>query len=99
MKQWPDFDGNGDLPVGVHQATLAEVIQHFGTGTLQRRIVAQRLERIYRLARSTGHLVRIAVFGSFVTAKPAPNDVDVVLLELLSKGVDDMRGASGVPFP
>lgn len=79
-KQWPEFDSSDDLPVGIHQATLAEVMQHFGTSTLQRRIVGQRLQRIYRLARSTGQLARFVVFGSFVTAKPAPNDVDVFML-------------------
>jgi hypothetical protein len=41
---------------------------------------AQRLERIYRLAAATGHVARFIVFGSFVTAKPDPNDVDVFLL-------------------
>jgi hypothetical protein len=79
-KEWPEFDSNGDLPAGIHPATLAEVMQHFGTTTLQRRIVARRLERIYRLARSTGQLTRFVIFGSFVTAKLAPNDVDVFLL-------------------
>jgi uncharacterized protein DUF6932 len=79
-KQWPEFDSNGDLPAGMHQATIADVIQHFGTSTLQRRIVAQRLQRIYRLARNTGQLARFVVFGSFVTAKPAPNDVDVFMV-------------------
>ena len=39
-----------------------------------------RLERIYNLAWATGHLARYVVFGSFVTTKPAPNDVDVFLL-------------------
>src|SRR5215210_4813201 len=80
MKQWPEFDSNGDLPVGIHQATLADVIEHFGGGSLQRRIVARRLARIYDLASSTGHLARFIVFGSFVTAKPEPNDVDIFLL-------------------
>ncbi len=36
MKQWPDFNGDGDLPVGIHQATLAEVTQKFGKGSLRR---------------------------------------------------------------
>ena len=53
MKKWPDFNDNGDLPVGIHQATLDEVLQHFGTGTIQRRLVGQRLARIYKLAKST----------------------------------------------
>ena len=80
MKHWPEFDSNGDLPVGIHQATLAEVLQRFGTGTVQRRLVGQRLERIYKLAVSTGQAVRFVVFGSFVTAKPDPGDVDIFML-------------------
>jgi hypothetical protein len=75
MKRWPEFDRNGDLPVGVHKATLPEVIQHFGSGTLQRQAVARRLERIYDLAHGTSQLARFVVFGSFVTNKPEPNDV------------------------
>jgi hypothetical protein len=42
--------------------------------------VAERLTRIYHHAASTGQLARFVVFGSFVTAKAEPNDVDVVLL-------------------
>ena len=42
--------------------------------------MADRLNRLYRLASSTGHLARFVVFGSFVTAKAEPNDVDIVLL-------------------
>jgi hypothetical protein len=80
MKEWPDFDASGDLPVGVHQATLAEVVEHFGSGTLQRRIVAQRLTRIYDLAHNTGQVARFIIYGSFVTAAPRPNDVDIFLL-------------------
>ena len=80
MKRWPEFDRNGDLPVGVHKATLPEVIQHFGSGTLQRQTVARRLERIYNLAHGTSQLARFIVFGSFVTDKPEPNDVDVFLV-------------------
>ena len=77
MKEWPGFDGNGDLPVGIYQATLDEVVDHFGVGSLQRRVVAQRLVRIYDLASGTGHLARFIIFGSFITAKPDPNDVDI----------------------
>ncbi len=80
MKDWPDFNDDGDLPPGIYQATLAEVIEHFGKGTPWRRITARRLERIYILASQTGHLARFIIFGSFVTAKPAPGDVDIFLL-------------------
>jgi len=47
---------------------------------LRRRIIGRRLERIYNLARSTGQLARFIIFGSFVTAKPDPNDVDIFML-------------------
>jgi hypothetical protein len=80
MQQWPNFDSNGDLPVGIYRATLANVIAYFGTSTLQRRLVAQRLARIYTLTRSTGQLAQFIIFGSFVAAKREPNDVDIFML-------------------
>jgi hypothetical protein len=42
--------------------------------------VAARLEHIYSVAAATGHLARFIVFGSFITDKPQPNDVDVFML-------------------
>jgi hypothetical protein len=80
MKVWPEFDTSGDMPPGIHPGTLAEVVTHFGSRTPQRQRVARRLEHIYALAKASGHLARFIVFGSFVTAKPAPNDVDIFLL-------------------
>lgn len=80
MKHWPEFDRNGDLPFGVHQGTLSEVIDHFGSGSVQRRLVARRLERIHKLAYTTRQVARFIVFGSFVTAKPDPKDIDIFLL-------------------
>jgi hypothetical protein len=76
----PPFEDSGDLPLGVHPASLPEILFRFGTGSARRNAIAIRLERIARLARATGHLARFIVFGSFVTAKPKPNDVDVFLL-------------------
>jgi hypothetical protein len=80
MKDWPDFNESGDLPPGVHRATLAEVLDHFGQGTRQRQIMARRLTRVYELAARTGHLARFIIFGSFVTNKPDPGDIDIFLL-------------------
>ena len=64
----------------MHGASLAEVLERFGSGSAQRKIVADRLARIYQLSVSTGQLERFVVFGSFITAKPDPNDIDVLLL-------------------
>lgn len=76
----PAFDSRGDLPIGVHPATLAEVIARFGYGTPQRELVTARLVHIYELVRATGKLLRFVIFGSYVTDKPAPNDVDIILV-------------------
>ena len=98
MEKWPEFDANGYLPVGIHQATLAEVLQHFGIGTLQRRLVGQRLERIYKLAISTGQVARFIVFGSFVTAKPNLGDVDIFMLMENSFDSNQVRGEAAIIF-
>lgn len=76
----PPFTADGDLPEGIHPATLADVDERFGRGGERRQEVFTRLQRIHDLARRSGGLDRIIVFGSFVTAKPEPNDVDVVLV-------------------
>ena len=76
----PEFNELGDLPVGVHRATLAEVVAQFGHGSLQRQLVTNRLLRIYELAQATGKLLRCVIFGSYVTTKPNPNDVDIILI-------------------
>ena len=98
MKEWPEFDSNGDLPVGIHQATLTEILQHFGPGTAQRVRLGQRLERIYMLAHSTGKVARFIVFGSFVTAKPYPDDVDIFLLMEDSFDVTQVHGEAALVF-
>jgi len=76
----PEFDGRGDLPEGVHPAMLAEVLSRFGDAAPQRQLVTARLIHIYDLVRATGKLLRFVIFGSYVTDKPAPNDVDILLV-------------------
>jgi hypothetical protein len=76
----PAFNSDGDLPEGVHSATLGDVTVRFGDSSAQRRSVTARLQRIHRLASATGKLDRLVIFGSYVTDKADPNDVDVVLV-------------------
>ena len=80
MKKWPKFSDSGDLPPGIHQSTLSDVIEYFGKGRFQRTIVSARLQRIYSLAIETGHVSRFIIFGSFVTNKSDPQDIDIFLL-------------------
>jgi uncharacterized protein DUF6932 len=98
MSQWPEFNENGDLPAGIYQGTLSEVLQRFGTGSLQRHLMGQRLERIYKLASTTGQVARFVVFGSFVTAKVDPKDVDIFLLMEDSFDSNQVRGEAAILF-
>ena len=76
----PPFTDDGDLPLGVHAASLGEVLDRLGSGSAQRRAVALRLARIYEVAHATGCVARFILFGSFATDAVEPNDVDVFLL-------------------
>jgi hypothetical protein len=42
--------------------------------------LARTLRHLYALATRTGHVERFLIFGSFVTNKELPGDVDVVLV-------------------
>src|SRR5207248_569434 len=94
----PAFNEEGDLPPGVHRATLPEVLERFGQGSVRRCAVADRLKRVYELVTSTGHLARFVVFGSFVTAKEEPNDVDVLLLMEDTFDLASVTGEAALPF-
>lgn len=76
----PEFNSQGDLPEGLHKATLAEVLERFGPGSEARQQATATLQRIYQLVTATGKLERFVIFGSYITAKPEPRDVDVVLV-------------------
>ena len=76
----PALNTNGDIPEGIHAATLEEVAAAFGNANSERGVLFQRLERIHGIATRTGHLARFVVFGSFVTDKPVPNDIDIFMV-------------------
>ena len=76
----PNLNHEGELPEGIHPAMIDEVVAQFGSGTEQRMIATEHLKRIYQLVKETGHLQQLLIFGSYITSKPKPNDVDVVLI-------------------
>jgi hypothetical protein len=94
----PPLGKDGDLPPGIYHATLRETLRRFGKGSWQRFAVAQRLERIYHIAFATGQLARFVVFGSFVSAKKEPADVDVFLLMEDTFDVGQLTGEARVLF-
>ena len=76
----PEILPNGYLPPGIHQTTSDEIMRRFGTTTPRRQALAGRLFELLTLARATGKLRRAFLWGSFVTEKPFPGDLDVFLL-------------------
>lgn len=94
----PPFNRDGDLSPGVYTATLTEVLERFGHGSIRRRAVADRLRRVYQLAASTRKLARFIVFGSFVTSKSEPNDVDIVLLMEDTFDLAEISGEASLVF-
>jgi hypothetical protein len=94
----PELTNLGDLPPGVHRSSLRETLDRFAVGHPQRVAVGERLERIYRVARETGHLARCIVFGSFVTDKLAPNDVDLFLIMDDAFNGDSLHGEAALLF-
>ncbi len=64
------------LPVGDHQASWADVEASFG-GNQRRQAFCERLKELIDRARNCGFL-RVYVFGSFISAKPDPGDVDLM---------------------
>lgn len=98
MKKWPEFNDQGDLPSGVHTAPLADIIDYFGKGSLKRSIIAGRLQKIYELIIKTGHLLRFIVFGSFITSKRNPQDIDIFLLMDNDFDVNQVQGEARILF-
>lgn len=78
----PDFDDQGLLPPGIHQADFDEFRERFAIfDRSDRRLqVFEQLERLVTEARKSAIVTRIIVGGSFVTAKAEPNDFDCILV-------------------
>lgn len=76
----PEFNDDGALPEGVHQATESEVLDRFAGGSARRKWLADRLQELLSTARATGQLSRVFLWGSFVTDKESPNDLDVLIV-------------------
>lgn len=88
----------GDLPPGIHRASLSETLARFAEGTVRRQRLGRRLERICHLAQSTGAVGRFIVFGSFITAKLEPNHVDIFLLMEDSFDASTLHGETQLLF-
>ena len=94
----PPLTENGELPLGVHPASLREALDRFGVGSHQRKALALRRARVYRVAQASGHLARFVIFGSFVTDRVEPNDVDIFLLMADAFDASQLSGEAPLLF-
>jgi hypothetical protein len=80
----PMLNQDGFLPPGIWDCTLAELRERFGifSGSDQRVRLFARLDDLFQTMRRSGLFEALLVDGSFVTTKPAPNDIDLVAVLL-----------------
>jgi hypothetical protein len=92
----PDLDEEGFLPAGVHDCSLAEIGDRFGRfqRSDQRCRLFAKLDAYVSETGRVGLIAELVVDGSFVTGKPEPNDVDLVIA--LDPGID--LGADFPPY-
>jgi hypothetical protein len=94
----PALTIDGELPPGVHSADWPEFISRFGCSSPRRLWLSGRLRTILELAATGGRLRRIFVWGSFVTAKPSPRDLDILLIMSEDFEVDQMPARAQAVF-
>jgi hypothetical protein len=68
----PELTDQGELPPGVHLAGWREFQARFRGSSPRRVWLPGRLQTLLELAATNGKLRRVFIWGSFVTAKPAP---------------------------
>ena len=78
----PPLNDAGLLPPGIHQSTLEELRGRFARfqQSDRRPQLWAGFEQFVREAKACGLASVILVNGSFVTSKPDPNDIDVILV-------------------
>ena len=76
----PEFNRDGNLPEGLHQADEEEVLLRFATSSVRRKWLGEQLRHLLNAAKATGFLHRVILWGSLVTSKESPNDINVLLI-------------------
>ena len=78
----PALDENGVLPPGIYDCALEEIAARFGSFQ-----ESDRRPRLFAILRSflaevqaSGLVLAVIIDGSFVSVKPAPEDIDLVLI-------------------
>lgn len=61
-------------------ASVQEIETRFGASTPRRQFLFQQLQILFNRLRAIGGVRQVFLFGSFVTGKPSPNDIDLFLV-------------------
>ena len=94
----PELTDHGELPPGVHRANWKEFKVRFGSSSPRRVWLTGRLSALLKLADTNGKLRRVFIWGSFVTEKPAPKDLDILLIMDEDFEVDRIDAAAQAVF-
>src|ERR671925_1614781 len=92
------FNHDGNSPEGIHLATEDEVFERFATPSARRQWLGEQLRSLLALAKSTGQLARVFLWGSFVTSKEVPNDLDVLLVMTVEFAVEAVPAPAHIAF-
>ncbi len=78
----PPFNQDGCLPEGIYNCTMDEAVERFGGfQTSDRRPqLWTKLTEFIGEAKAGAFVEAVLIDGSFVTSKPDPNDIDIVLV-------------------
>jgi predicted nucleotidyltransferase len=78
----PEFTDSGCLPEGIYDCTMDETAVRFATfqSSDRRPRLWSRFTAFIRQLKECGFVETVIVDGSFVTSKPAPSDIDLVLV-------------------
>ncbi|BCV64339.1 hypothetical protein FA893_06775 [Photobacterium damselae subsp. piscicida] len=84
----PDFDSTGNLPEGIHLASMEELVERFGYNPKRAWLIDGLKLLICALQKANCPLVYID--GSFVTSKEIPGDYDLCwsLVDVIEEKVD-----------
>jgi hypothetical protein len=78
----PPFNEHGWLPEGIYDCTIDEAAVRLGSfqASDRRPRLWQKFVEFLNESKASGLVKVILLDGSFVTAKPNPNDIDLVLV-------------------
>jgi len=85
----PDFDKNGNLSPGIHEATIQEIKAYFANNMHRKKL----FEKLLKVLKILGDCSCTEVYlnGSFITLKSEPRDYDLCYEPTGIKGTDEFK--------